>query len=69
MGINVMPRPKRDDIAVKIAAPLYRKAKVIAAHRGVTIAEYLSSLLDKPLERDYQKFRREVAGEQPPDLD
>jgi hypothetical protein len=30
---------------------------MIAAYRDVPMAEYLSSLLEKPVDRDYQKLR------------
>lgn len=57
-----MPREKRDDVAVKIEAALYRKAKVVAAYRGITIAKYLSELLRKPVERDHEKMVQEMQG-------
>lgn len=58
-----MPRKKREDTAVKIAAAIVRKARVIAAYRNITIAEYLSALLEKPVERDYRAFFKELRDE------
>lgn len=65
-----MARHKRDDTSVKIATSVYRRAKQIAVHRGITLAEYLSDLLEKPVARDFQKMREamdddaEKGGEQ-----
>jgi hypothetical protein len=64
-GSALMARQKRDDTSVKIGTATYRKAKMIAAYRGVPIAEYLTSLLEKPVERDYQKLRQQIAGDDP----
>ncbi len=60
-----MPREKRDDIAVKIAAKLYRKAKLIAADRGIPIAELLSELLEKPLDREFERFKQNIGNPRP----
>jgi predicted DNA-binding ribbon-helix-helix protein len=51
------PRKKRDDTSVKIDSRVYRKAKQVAAWRGVHLAELLSELLEKPVEREHQKMR------------
>lgn len=63
-----MGRAKRDDTTVKIATSVYRRAKQIAVHRGITLAEYLTELLEKPVARDYQKMRDAInepeAGEE-----
>lgn len=58
-----MAKPKRQDVTVKIDAKLQRKAKLVASHRDLTLSEYLSELLEKPVERDYQRFRQELAAE------
>jgi hypothetical protein len=53
-----MPRPdKRNDIAVKIDAAIYHKAKMVASFRHIPLAELLSELLEKPVERVYQQMR------------
>jgi len=57
-----MPREKRDDVSVKIEAGIYRKAKMVAAYRDITMAEYLSDLLRRPVDRDYQKLREDMAS-------
>ena len=55
-----MPREKRDDVTVKIDAKVQHKAKMIAAYRNKPLAEYLTELLKSPVERDYEKLRKEM---------
>jgi hypothetical protein len=59
-----MPREKRNDISVKIEAAIYRRAKMVAAYRDITLAEYLSALLEKPVDRDYQKLTEQMSADQ-----
>jgi hypothetical protein len=59
-----MGRSKRDDTTVKIASTIYHKAKQIAVHRGVPLAEYLSELLEKPVARDFQKMREALNADE-----
>jgi hypothetical protein len=61
-----MPREKRNDISVKIGAAVYRKAKMIAAYRDITLAEYLTALLEKPVDRDYEKLKEQMTSDEPP---
>jgi len=42
----------RTDVQVKIDAEVVKTAKIIAAYRGVTMAEYLSGLLAPMVMRD-----------------
>jgi hypothetical protein len=59
-----MPRkPKRDDIAVKIEAAVYRQARIVAARQDITIAEYLSALLREPVAEDYHRAVAQMAQE------
>ncbi|HEU5116816.1 MAG TPA: hypothetical protein VFT74_09095 [Isosphaeraceae bacterium] len=53
---------KRDDIAVKIERTLVDKARLVAARRGTTLAQYLSDLLRGPVEKDFVKTVRELEG-------
>ena len=46
-----MPRPKRNDLVVKIDAEVLRMARIIAAYEDITIAELLSETL-RPLLAD-----------------
>jgi hypothetical protein len=57
-------RAKRDDIAVKIDATIYHKARVIASYRHVPLAAYLSEMLQKPVDRDYLKIQEQMGKEQ-----
>lgn len=61
---TTLPRPKRDDVAVKIDAKVYRKAKVVAAARGITIAEYVTDVCRPTVERDYQRMVRQMANDE-----
>lgn len=63
MSTVTMPRPKRDDTSVKISSAVYRKAKMVAAYRGITLAEYLSSLLESPVDQDYQQMHDSIGEE------
>ncbi len=44
--------PKRECMNVKVEAELVRKAKVVAAVRGLTLADYVSELLRPLIEED-----------------
>jgi hypothetical protein len=66
-GVMVMAkragRPKtseRDDVSIKIDRALVSKARLLAAHKGVSIAELISELLRGPLNQDYAKMLREL---------
>ena len=59
-GAVAMPREKRNDLAVKIEADIVRKARTMCNWRDITVAEYLSNLLRAAVERDFDKFRKEV---------
>lgn len=63
MRASLVAREKRDDVSVKIAAGIYRKAKTIAAYRDVPLAEYLSDLLQLPVEKDYERMRKAMEEE------
>ena len=60
-------RTKRNDIAVKVDAGVIASARVVVAHRNITLAEYLSDLLRPLVERDLKKTGREITGEKKPD--
>lgn len=48
---------------VKILRAIYRKAKMVAAHTDRDLSEYLSSLLEKPVDRDYRKMLSELGDQ------
>lgn len=55
--------PRRNDVPVKMDAEVVRKAKVVAAYRGQTLAEFLSQTLagivDDLIEQEHQRMRSE----------
>ena len=55
---------KRDDVPLKAAKSLIRKAKVIAAYEGITLAAYISKIIAARIERDWlattQKMTKET---------
>jgi hypothetical protein len=56
-------RPKtseRDDTTVKIDRAIVGKAKLIAAHKGVSVAELFSDMLRKPVDQAYIAMLREL---------
>jgi hypothetical protein len=60
-------RPKtseRSDVTVRVDAELVNKAKHVVLARGLSLAEYLSELLRVPIERDFAKEMRRLAGDQ-----
>ena len=46
--------PERVDTAVKLDAEVVRKAKIVAAYRGQTLADYLSESLGSFVDRDME---------------
>ncbi len=54
------PKSARDDVAVKIDRALANKAKRIADHRGMSVAELLSNYLQAPVDRGYLAMIREL---------
>ena len=64
MDATLMPRrknqSKRNDRAVKIDAEVVGQAKHVCEHRGISLAEYLSSILKLPVAADFEKFKREI---------
>lgn len=56
-----MPRIKRNDITCKIDAEIVRKARTIAAYRGIPLAQYLSEKLRKDVDHEFVLFRKEIA--------
>jgi hypothetical protein len=50
----------RDDVTVKMDAQTIRKAKMVAAARGITLAEYLSSIVAPIVDRDLERETKRV---------
>lgn len=60
-------RPKtstRDDVTVKVSRRIVGKAKLLAAHRGVSIAELFSEMLEGPVDRGYIAMLKELEKRQ-----
>ena len=57
---------RRDDTAVKIDSKVAQKAKVIAASKDMSLAEYLTILLEPLVERDLREFARKALDEPKP---
>ena len=60
-----MPTPKknqpaRDDVAVKVDRKTVGKARLVATHRGVSVAELLSELLVGPVDQVYAEMVRDL---------
>ena len=55
-------RSERNDVTVKLDRTLVGKAKLIATHRGIPVAELLSELLRVPVDRAYAQMLRELEG-------
>lgn len=52
---------KRDDSPARIDSKLLSDARIIAAARDVSLAEYLSEALKPTIERDLQDLQQELA--------
>jgi hypothetical protein len=46
------PMAKRNDVPVKMDAEVVRVCKIVAAYRGLTLAEYLSETMREASQRD-----------------
>ena len=59
---------RRNDTAVKVDAEVISEAKMVAASRGVTLAEYISEILRPIVHRDLEAemTRRLKGGESKP---
>lgn len=53
-------RSERDDVAVKIDRKIVGKARLIATHRGISVAELLSDLLETPVDKSYALMLKEL---------
>lgn len=53
-------RSERDDVAVKISRVIVSKARLIAAHRGVSVAELLSDVAGPAVDKMYAQMLREL---------
>lgn len=54
---------RRQDLAVKIDAEIARKAKIVAAHKELSLAEYVSEVLRPVVERELLAYSRQAISE------
>lgn len=59
-----MPRPKRDDIPVKMDAGVVHICKIVAAYRNISLAEYLSETMKPVAEKSLAEYS--AKGPPPP---
>ncbi|WP_435007799.1 hypothetical protein P12x_005064 [Tundrisphaera lichenicola] len=50
----------RHDAVVKLDAIVVGKAQMVAKARGTSLAEYLSTLIRNPVDRDFLKVMRQI---------
>lgn len=56
---------KRSDVTVKIDGELARMAKIVAAYKDVTLAEYLTETLKPIVSRELREYSRRSLGSDP----
>jgi hypothetical protein len=56
------PMAKRNDVPVKVDADVIHVAKIAAAYKGLSLAEYLSETLRPIVSRDIESEHAKVAG-------
>lgn len=57
---------KRNDVSVKVDATVVNEARIAAAFKGQTLAEYLSETLRPIVARDIEEGYAQRKGDQPP---
>jgi len=62
-AVLVRPMVRRNDTAVKIDTEVVAEAKMVAASRGLSLAEYLSEILRPIVHRDLQEETTKRLGE------
>lgn len=50
----------RDDVAVKINRTVVGKARLVATHRGISVAELLTELVRAPVDKVYAQMLRDL---------
>lgn len=62
-GLAIVAKKKPSDrktIAVKIEAPLARKANAVAQDQGIPLSSYLSDLMRSSIERDWTRLIKRI---------
>jgi hypothetical protein len=57
------PKSERNDVAVKIDRAVASKAKAVAQHLGMSVAEVLSEVARRPIDQMYARMLRELESQ------
>ena len=63
MGRPKGKRTERDDITTKADRAVISKARLVAAHRGINLAELVSETLRPHIDKQYAQMLRELEAE------
>ena len=66
MAVTMERDVARNDISVKLDAHVARKAKLVATNRGITLAEYLTSIVAPVVARDLKNEMGKMMDEPEP---
>lgn len=61
--VEPMAKQPTGEVSVKLKAAVYRLVKTVASYRGEKVSDYLSSLVEPLVRREWEKIHREVAKE------
>ena len=56
---------RRDDLSIKMERAVVEKARVVAAHRKMAIAEVISSAARGVIDSEYMAVAQDIAGTRP----
>jgi hypothetical protein len=62
-GVGRPKKPGGEGKHVRLNPDLVAKARIIALRRGYSVGDYLSRLLETPVNRDYQRVLKELTEE------
>jgi hypothetical protein len=54
------PESGRNDVPAKIDKSVVEMGKAIARYKGISLAEFLSDILEGPVSKEYAKMLREI---------
>jgi len=58
------PKGERDDVSAKIDRAVLGKARLVATHRGESLAELLTEILRGPVDKLYGQMLRELNADE-----
>jgi hypothetical protein len=59
---RIKKKSQRNDVVVKVDRAIVGKAKMIATHRGISVAEMLTDAARPAIDRAYAQMLRELDG-------